>query len=131
MGFLKVGAFALLAFGIALYASAQKPPEPKTVVPQAASVSLAPVPIPLSIEGTIVFDNAPASDAQPYIRYADGTSVKTKRLVLPARYACLQGDVPCSVPQGVSHPFQSGDRVRVEGIADADLFYVHSIQISR
>ncbi|MEK7511008.1 MAG: hypothetical protein AAB582_02135 [Patescibacteria group bacterium] len=132
MGFLKVGAFALFAFGIALYSLVQKPAEPKVAVPQVASASLAPVPVSVSVEGTIVFDNAPASDVQPYVRYSqDGTSPKTKRLVLPTQYACMQGDIPCSAPLGVSHPFKEGDRVRIEGTADADLLYVHSIQINR
>src|SRR5262245_58155262 len=107
MGFLKVGAFALIAFCIAFYASAHKNDAPKVASTQVAAVALAPVPVPLTVEGTIVFDNAPASDMQPYVLYgekkADGSSsVKTKRLVLPSRYVCQQGDVPCAVPTGVA-----------------------------
>ena len=133
MGFLKVGAFALVSFGIAIYSIVRMD---EVTTKQPAAVSLAPVPVRLTIEGTIVLDDAPAGETQPYVLYAelkpDGTSaVKTKRLVLPARYTCALGDLPCALPIDTAHPFIAGDQVRIVGTADADLLHVEQVEIIR
>ncbi|HYF28998.1 MAG TPA: hypothetical protein VEA36_01370 [Candidatus Paceibacterota bacterium] len=107
---------------------------PVSEIPQTATVALAPVDVPLVVEGTIVFDDAPARDVQPFVLYgeprADGTAaVKTKRLVFDAQTVCMVGDVPCVFSAGGGYPVSPGDHVRVAGIAEADVIYVRSIQI--
>ncbi len=133
MGILYIFVFAAIAFGIALYARSE--PEPIVTVPmQPAAVALAPTPLSVSIEGTIVFDDAPAKNVQPFVLYgepkADGTStVKTKRLIFPSSYTCTAGDIPCVGMNPGEYPFIAGDQVRVEGVVEADVIYVRNLAI--
>ena len=127
--FIKVGAIALIAFSIAVYARTHDGTPSSSGASQAASVALAPQPVRVALEGTIVFDDTLASDREPFLLYTEDSRIKTKRLILPAAYACQAGDLPCSSATGSGYPFSEGDAVLVEGIAEADLIRVERITI--
>lgn len=120
MAILKVLGIAIAAFAIALYARSHmdQGPAPR-VTTQAVSVALLPTPLPITVDGTIVFDDIAGKNRQPFVLYGelkeDGTSsVKTKRLIFPAEDR---------------YPLLAGDQVRVEGTADADIIYVRRLTV--
>lgn len=132
-GLVLLALFGIASFWLAIHARAPEARITLPPTPQAAAVALMPERVPLSLEGTIVLDDAPAKNVQAYVLFAesgeDGKSVvKTKRLVLPTRYVCMQGDVPCATPTGEPYPFKGGERVAVTGVAEADLIYVESLR---
>lgn len=127
----------LAIFGIASFwlAVEARTPEPMNMsaTPQAAAVALVPTRVPMTIDGTIVLDDAPAKNLQAYILFTEtkegGTTVvKTKRLVLPTEYVCMQGDIPCATRTGEPYPFTGGERVEITGVAEADLIYVEQLR---
>lgn len=131
LGLLMLAIFGIASFALAMHSYAVEPIV-SVPVPQAAAVALLPQPIPLTIEGTVVLDDAPAKNTQPFILFTEqkeGKSVvKTKRLIFPTAYVCMKGDIPCAVPTGEPHPFKGGERIQVTGVAEADLIYVESMR---
>lgn len=129
-GMLILALLAVGSFAIAIY-SVQ--PRDSTIAlpdtPQTAALALTPVPVPVSIDGTIVIGQTTAHAAAPYVRYVDGDAVKTKRLAFADRHGCTAGELPCASPVDTSYPFAGGERVHVEGTADADVIYVSRMTV--
>lgn len=127
---LKLGVLVVIAISLALYARGKlaEPDEPVRTA-RVSALTLTPQPVAVAIEGTIVFEQS-----EPFVLYGEAkedgsSSVKTKRLVFPASYACTAGDIPCSFTPENPYPFLSGDHVRIEGVAEADVLYVASVAI--
>jgi hypothetical protein len=133
LGLLLLAIFGIASFALAIHA---RSPEPiiDTSVPtlQAAAIALLPQRIPVSLEGTVVLDDAPAKNTQPFLLFTEqkeGESVvKTKRLIFPTAYVCMKGDIPCAFPTEDPYPFTGGEHVWVTGVAEADLIYVETIR---
>lgn len=130
-GLVLLAIFGIASFWLAVEARTSEP-LPAASVPQIAAVALLPERVSFAHEGTIVLDDAPAKNRQAYLLFTEthgGKSVvKTKRLVLPTRYVCMQGDIPCAIPTGEPYPFSGGEQVRITGVAEADLVYVEQMQ---
>lgn len=131
-GLLLLAIFGIASFWLAIE-SRRTEPRAASVTPQAAAVALLPTRVPMTIDGTIVLDDAPAKNLQAYVLFTEtkegGRSVvKTKRLVFPTEYVCMQGDVPCATRTGESYPFAGGERVLITGVAEADLIYVEQMR---
>ena len=133
LGLLLLAIFGIASFALAMHARSPEPAIDTTVpTPQAAAIALLPQRIPVSLEGMVVLDDAPAKKTQPFVLFTEqknGKSVvKTKRLIFPTAYVCMNGDIPCAVPTREPYPFMGGERVWVAGVAEADLIYVETIR---